>query len=136
MKGNGFRIGKIFGINIRIDWSWFLILLLITWNLNSTFGSLRSDWGSGLRWGVAITAALLFFISVLLHELAHALIARARGMEVRSITLFLFGGVSNIQREPPSPVAEFRDAVDPTAVSDRAIDAGSATAAECDAWPG
>ena len=105
--GNGFRIGKLFGINIRIDWSWFLILLLITWNLSSVFGNLQPDWGTTLRWGIAIVAALLFFASVLAHELAHALVAQARGVPVRSITLFLFGGVSNIQREPPSPGAEF-----------------------------
>ncbi len=104
---SGFGIGRIFGINIRIDWSWLLIFFLITWNLSAAFGQLHSDWGAGLTWGVAIVAALLFFASVLAHELAHSLMARARGVPVRSITLFLFGGVSNIQRDPPSPMAEF-----------------------------
>src|SRR5512135_3571980 len=100
---SGFKIGKIFGINIYIDWSWLLIFLLVTWNLAAgVFFELHPDWGPYLRWGTAIVAALLFFISVLAHELAHSLVAKASGIPVRSITLFLFGGVSNIQREPPS----------------------------------
>lgn len=108
---SGFRIGRIFGIDINIDWSWLFIFLLVTWNLSAVFGQLHSDWGLGLRWGVALIAALLFFASVLAHELAHSLMARAQGVPVRSITLFLFGGVSNIQRHPPSPSAEFLIAI-------------------------
>jgi Zn-dependent protease/CBS domain-containing protein len=107
MTGGGFRIGRLFGINIQIDWSWLFIVLLVTWNLSVAFGQLHPDWGTPLRWGTAFIAALLFFASVLAHELAHSLTARAEGMSVRSITLFLFGGVSNIQRHPPSPRAEF-----------------------------
>jgi Zn-dependent protease/CBS domain-containing protein len=103
----GFGIGRLFGIRIRVDWSWLLIFVLTTWNLSSAFGEIHADWGTGLTWGVSVCAALLFFSSVLLHELAHSLVARARGIPVRSITLFLFGGVSNIQREPRSPGAEF-----------------------------
>jgi Zn-dependent protease/CBS domain-containing protein len=104
---SGFRIGQIFGIDINIDWSWVFIFLLVTWNLSAVFGQFHSDWGLGRRWGIALIAAILFFASVLAHELAHSLMARAQGMPVRSITLFLFGGVSNIQRHPPSPRAEF-----------------------------
>ena len=104
---NGFQVGRIFGINIRIDWSWLLIFLLISWNLSVVFGQAHPNWGLGESWLVAIIAALLFFISVLLHELAHSVMARIQGVPVRSITLFLFGGVSNIEREPPSPNAEF-----------------------------
>lgn len=106
MRG-GIRIARIFGINIRIDWSWLLIFVLITWNLSAVFANTHPDWGAWLTWGIAIIAAILFFSSVLLHELAHSLVAKARGMPVRSIRLFLFGGVSNIEREPPSPGAEF-----------------------------
>jgi Zn-dependent protease/CBS domain-containing protein len=103
----GFRVGKILGININIDWSWLFIVLLVTWNLATAFSQTHPNWGPGLRWGTAMAASLLFFASVLAHELAHSLMARAQGMSVRDITLFLFGGVSNIQRHPPSPSAEF-----------------------------
>lgn len=110
MRG-GFRIGRVFGIDIQVDWSWLFIFLLITWNLSALSGRTHANWSAGLRWGVAVFAALLFFASVLAHELAHSLVARSRGIPVRSITLFLFGGVSNIQREPTSPGAEFVMAV-------------------------
>lgn len=103
---SGFKIGRIFGIQIKIDWSWLFILLLITWNLSTVFGQYHPDWGIATNWGVGLLAALLFFASVLAHELAHSLVARSQGIPVRSITLFLFGGVSNIQRDPDSPQSE------------------------------
>jgi Zn-dependent protease/CBS domain-containing protein len=105
--GSGFRLGRLFGIQIKIDWSWLLIFILITWNLAILFGRFHPDWGPGLRWGTALVASILFFVSVLAHEFAHSLMAKAQGVNVRNITLFLFGGVSNIQRHPPSPRAEF-----------------------------
>ncbi len=108
MLRSGFRLGRIFGINIYIDWSWLLIFLLVTWSLAAgPFAQLHPDWGLYLRWGTAIVAAVLFFGSVLAHELAHSIVAKSRGIPVRNITLFLFGGVSNIQREPPSAGVEF-----------------------------
>ncbi len=107
-SGSGFRIGRIAGITIRIDWSWVIILLLITWNLSAAFTDYRPEWTPGERWGLALIAALLFFVSLLAHEMAHSLMARARGVPVRNITLFLFGGVSNIEREPDSPASEFQ----------------------------
>lgn len=108
---SGFRIGRLFGINLIIDWSWLLIFLLVTWNLTVGFAQIHPDWGWTLRVGAAVIAALLFFASVLVHELAHSLVAQSQGLPVRSITLFLFGGVSNIQKEPPSAKAEFLIAI-------------------------
>ncbi|MFL7871838.1 MAG: site-2 protease family protein [Anaerolineales bacterium] len=102
----GFRIGKIFGIDIHIDWSWLLIFGLVSWSLAATFGQMHSEWTTQTQWGIALLAALLFFISVLAHELAHSMVARARGVPVRNITLFMFGGVSNIQKDPSSPIGE------------------------------
>ncbi len=107
----GFRIGRAFGIDVHIDWSWLFIFSLITWNLAMALSQTHSEWAMALRWGVAVLASLLFFFSVLAHELAHSLVARAQGIPVHSITLFLFGGVSNIQREPESPRSEFLVAV-------------------------
>ena len=104
---SGFRVGRVFGIDIRLDWSWLLILLLVVWSLSTTFSGIHPNWSVSLVWGTAIVAALLFFGSVLAHELAHSVVAKARGIPVQSITLFLFGGVSNIQREPKSPGDEF-----------------------------
>jgi Zn-dependent protease/CBS domain-containing protein len=111
MTRAGLGIGRLFGIQVRIDWSWLFIFLLVTWNLSFVFSQLHQDWGFGLRWGLAIVASLLFFLSVLAHELAHSLVARARGIPVRNITLFLFGGVSNIERDPKSPKGEFLIAI-------------------------
>ncbi|MBN1259352.1 MAG: site-2 protease family protein [Anaerolineae bacterium] len=103
----GFGIGKLFGIDIRVDWSWLFIFFLTTWNLATALANLHSEWNVVWRWGLAVAAALLFFASVLAHEMAHSLVARSRGMPVNRITLFLFGGVSNIEKEPESPGAEF-----------------------------
>lgn len=107
MRKRGIQIGRILGIQVHLDWSWFFIFLLITWNLASVFGQAHPEWNLVWQWGTALTAALLFFASVLAHELAHSIVARAHGVPVRHITLMLFGGIANIQREPPSPKAEF-----------------------------
>ena len=105
---SGFKVGTLFGISIHIDWSWILIFLLVTWNLaGAVFPSLHPDWSIGMNIVLGLVASLLFFLSILLHELAHSLLAKARGLPVRRITLFFFGGVSNIEREPPSPSTEF-----------------------------
>ena len=68
---NGLRVGRLFGITIYVDWSWLLIFLLVTWNLTTQFTQLHVGWGPSLTLVVAIGAALLFFASVLAHELAH-----------------------------------------------------------------
>ncbi|MBN1246442.1 MAG: site-2 protease family protein [Anaerolineae bacterium] len=104
-------IGTLFGIDIRVNWSWFVILLLVVINLSQTFRGMHPNWGTLLVWSTSILAALVFFGSVLAHELGHSLVARARGIPVRDITLHLFGGVSDLEREPESPASEFLLAV-------------------------
>lgn len=108
----GFRLGKLFGIEITVDPSWILIFLLVTWSLAaSVFPRLLPNQQPVVWWGSAVLASLLFFASVLSHELAHSLVARARGLPIRRITLFLFGGVSDLEKEPESPGTEFLMAV-------------------------
>ena len=104
---SGFRLGKFFGVNVNIDWSWLLIFTLVSWSLASTFRQVHPEWTTATQLGLALIAALLFFLSVLAHELAHSLVANARKHPVRSITMFFFGGVSNIQKEPTTPWNEF-----------------------------
>ena len=102
------RIFTIFGIEIRIDSSWILIFGLITWALGGHyFPSQYAHWPLWQYWLVGLIASLLLFASVLAHELTHSLVARSRGEEVRSITLFLFGGVAEIAEEPETPGKEF-----------------------------
>ncbi len=104
-----FRIGKIAGIDIDIHVSWIIILVLLTVSLaTGWFPPLYPGWSITTYWLIAFLSSLLLFVSVLLHELAHSLVARRRGLPVKSITLFIFGGVSNIEREPTSPGIEFQ----------------------------
>lgn len=105
------RIGRIFGIDIRVDSSWGLIFVLLGWNLYAVFSRWHVEWPPLVSLAVATAATLLFFVCVLVHELAHCLVAMSYGVSVRNITLHLFGGVSNMQREPPSPTAELLIAV-------------------------
>lgn len=109
--GHGLRIGRVFGIELRVDPSWVFIFALISWSLTALFSGWHPDWSLAESIGVAVVASLVFFVSVLLHELAHSLVARLYGVPVRDITLHLFGGVSNIEREPPTPGAELLIAV-------------------------
>ena len=107
-----FRIGKIAGIDIDIHVSWIIILVFLTVSLaTGWFPQLYPGWSTATYWLIAFLSSLLLFVSVLLHELAHSLVARRRGLPVKSITLFIFGGVSNIEREPQSPGVEFQMAI-------------------------
>ena len=107
----GIRIARIFGIDIRVDRSWLVIFALMTWSLGSMFAERHHDWSLALAFGLGLAGSLLFFASVVIHELAHSAVATAHGLPVRSVTLFLFGGISNIEREPESPRVEFLTAV-------------------------
>ena len=101
-------VARVLGIDIRIHFSWFLIFVLILLSLaDRVLPQLRPNWSDQKTYIVAVITAVLFFVSVLLHELAHALTARGFRMPVSSITLFLLGGVANLAKEPPSARAEF-----------------------------
>jgi Zn-dependent protease/predicted transcriptional regulator len=104
-----FRIGNIAGIEIDINVSWIVIVVLLTVSLaTGWFPQLYPGWSTATYWITSFIASLLLFVSVLLHELAHSVVARKRGLPVKNITLFIFGGVSNIEREPASPGVEFQ----------------------------
>lgn len=108
----GVRLGSISGIEITADWSLVLIFFLITFSLaTGIFPAWHADWGPGISWVTALAAAVLFFASVLLHELSHAFIGRANGVEIRRITLFMFGGMAHMEGEPPSWRAELGMAI-------------------------
>ena len=103
-----FKIGRIFGFDISVHWSWIFIFFLVT----GTFaeGILKDsfpEWDSFQRWSVGALISIVFFFSILLHEISHSIIARRYGLPVTSITLFVFGGVSNLGKEPNSPRQEF-----------------------------
>jgi len=102
------RLFRIAGIDIGIHYTWILIFILLSWSLAQVFfPQLYQGWDTVTYWITGLVAALLLFASVLVHELAHSLVAQARGMTVRSITLFIFGGVSNLEDEPEKAKTEF-----------------------------
>jgi Zn-dependent protease len=106
------RLGRIAGIEIGVNWSWLVVFALITWTLASAvFPSTNPHLSKGAYVAMAIVAALLFFVSLLAHELGHALQARRDGMEIEGITLWLFGGVARFRGMFPSAGAEFRIAI-------------------------
>ena len=107
MKGS-WRIGHIAGIKICIHYTWLLALFTFTWLLGqSYFPAAYPGWQTYSYWIAGFLATFFLFISVLIHELAHSLVARARGLPVSSITLFILGGVSNLSQEPEQPGVEF-----------------------------
>ena len=105
----GWEITRIKGIPLRIHPSWFVILLLFTWSSQGQVISVAKTplpfWTS---WGIGFITALLLFLSVLLHELGHSFVALHEGVKVRSITLFLLGGVARVERECSTPMAALR----------------------------
>lgn len=112
--GSTFNIGKIAGIQIAVHWSWVFIFALLTWSFASDGGILDDiypDWSTGRKIAAAVIIAGIFFASILLHELSHSLVAKAKGIPVRSITLFVFGGVSSLGREAQSASEEFQIAI-------------------------
>ncbi len=112
MFGKAFQILRIFGFAIRIDPSWFIILFLLTWSLaTGWFPARNPGLPAGTYWLMGLAGAAGLFVSIVLHELSHALVARRRGIPMRGITLFLFGGVAEMTAEPSSAGVEFQVAV-------------------------
>jgi Zn-dependent protease len=109
---SGFQVGRIRGIAILVHWSWLLIFALLSWSLSEgLFGEMFVGWPAEQQWAAGVTTTLLFFVSVLLHELSHAVVAQRFGMAVPSITLFVFGGVSTLGGEMKTAGQEFRVAI-------------------------
>jgi Zn-dependent protease/CBS domain-containing protein len=105
----GFRLGSIFGFEIRVDLSWFLIFFLVLWTLSAgIFPTSYPGFGNATYFGMGIVATLLFFASLLAHELSHTFVARAKGIPVEGITLFIFGGVSRTRMDAETPGDEFQ----------------------------
>jgi Zn-dependent protease len=101
-------LGRIFGIPIGLDYSWFLVFILLTWSFAASYYPQEfPDWSGTMYWIVGALTAIMLFVSVLIHELGHSVIAMRYKIAIRSITLFLFGGVAQIASEPPSAAAEF-----------------------------
>src|ERR671911_1952277 len=111
MFGTSWRVARIAGIEVRIDSSWAVIALLITYSMYLRLSNLYPELSGGGAVGLAILSAVLFFGSVLVHELAHALVAQARGIRVQDITLFLFGGATRAKVDSRGPGDEFLIAV-------------------------
>jgi Zn-dependent protease/predicted transcriptional regulator len=112
MLRGGIPIGKAFGISLRLHYSWFFIFALVTWALaGSYFPSTYPTWSLSARIAAGLITSVLFFGSVLVHELMHSIVAQRQGISVQSITLFIFGGVSQITSEPKQPKDEFRMAI-------------------------
>ena len=101
------KFGRVFGIQLGIHYSWLIIALLITFSLATQFSAVNPDWGTSVIWTTAIVTGVLFFLAIILHELAHAVVARMRGLPVRSITLFALGGVALIEKESGDAATEF-----------------------------
>jgi len=101
------KLGTISGIEIGLHYSWFIIAALIAFSLGEHFRQVNPNWSTIEVWTAALLTAVLFFVTLLLHELSHSLVAQARGLKVRAITLFALGGVSQIERDAPDAKTEF-----------------------------
>jgi Zn-dependent protease/CBS domain-containing protein len=107
-----FRLGRVAGIEIGVNWSWLLVVVLVVWSLASgVFPKTNPGLSDGAYLAMAVAAAALFFASLFLHELGHALQARREGVEIDGITLWVFGGVARFKGMFPSAGAEFRIAI-------------------------
>jgi len=112
MLKEGISIGRAFGIPLRLHYSWFIVFVLVVWSLAVDYFPAYYPQGNSTTWIIAgVAASLLLFGSVLAHELMHSVVAQAAGIPIQSITLFIFGGVSQMTEEPRQPQVEFRMAL-------------------------
>ncbi len=108
MKKRNIPLGKIFGIPVGLDYTWFLIFALISWSLSTDYFPVEfKGWQQYVYWIVGILTSIMLFVSVLLHELGHSIVALNYKIKVKQISLFIFGGVAEISGEPPKASAEF-----------------------------
>ncbi len=118
MFGRGIRLFQVFGFEVRLDWSWLIIAGLLTWSLaQGVFPSFFPGLTPATYWWMGGAGAVGLFVSIVLHELGHSVVARGFGISMRSITLFIFGGVAEMEEHPPSAKAEFWMAVAGPAVT-------------------
>ena len=110
-SSTGIRLGRVFGIPIYLHPSWFIIFALITYTLRTQFTSEHPGWSPAQHWTLGIITSALFFGSVVFHELSHSIVAMLYKIPVQSITLFVFGGLSSISREPEKPKQELNIAI-------------------------
>lgn len=103
---NSFRVGSVFGISIFVHFTWFFVFALVTLSLVDRFSGTYPKLSPVTHWMIGVITSLLFFISVLIHEMAHSLLARKLGQKVRAITLLIFGGISEIEGNPTEPKTE------------------------------
>jgi Zn-dependent protease/predicted transcriptional regulator len=112
MFRSSIKLFKVFGIEIRLDYSWFIIFALFAYYFGfSYFPSVLPGTNAGIIAVITIITVVLFFTSVLIHEMSHSLVAKSRGTQVERITLFLFGGMAQIEKEPETPASEFTMAI-------------------------
>lgn len=112
MFGRSITLFKMYGFAVRVDSSWLIIAVLITWSLAvGFFPHIYPGLTHAEYWLMGISGAILLFVSIIVHELAHSLVARKNGLPMKGITLFIFGGVAEMDQEPPSAKAEFQMAI-------------------------
>ena len=110
-QAQGIRVARILGIPIYIDFSWVLVFGFITFSISGNFAVQHPTWTGTQTWTVGVLTTVLFFASVVFHELAHSVVAQGYKIKVLSITLFIFGGLARISREPSKAIQEFNIAV-------------------------
>src|SRR5919198_2286273 len=115
--GASIQLARIFGIRIGASPSWFFVLFIMIYGLSGYFDDVLVDESNGTAYLVAVVAALLFFVSLVLHELGHALVARRNGIGVAGIDLWFFGGLAKLTRGPATPGQDFRIAAAGPAVT-------------------